>query len=142
MLATTSEIIELFKTPLTTFRQGAVIQKLLLGSAALENETLAATRALSLLENVELRTLFLLTYPCVTISDSDLNSSESLMSIKDVLLPYYRVTGRAITELEANLPLETSNLLRDYLVKESPLYYVAVNIFVVVTMVLIEAGEV
>jgi len=141
MIATSDEIINLFKTPLTTFNKGAVIQKIILGAAAIGNDTLSAKRALALLEQTELRALFLLIYPHISISKTELGHVESLMYLKNALLPYDKVTVKCIAELEEYIPRETSTLLRDYLVKESPLYYVAVNIFIVVTMVLIEAGE-
>ena len=138
---TLDEILNIVKTPITTFKNGAVIQKLLLGACALGDETLAAKRALALLENVELRAMFLLMYPNVSLTSEELDNSEELISVKDVLTPYIKIAQRAISELEVNLPLETVALLKDYFVKESPIHFVTVNIFVVVTMTLIEAGE-
>ena len=138
---TTTEIIDLFKTPLTTFKQGSVLQKILLGSCANSNETLSSKRALALLETTELRSLFLLVYPHITLTDLELDDAAELTEIKKALLPYVRVVIRAISELEAHLPIETTNLLRDYLVKESPLHFVTVTIFIVVTMALLEVGE-
>lgn len=139
---TTDELVTAFQVPLTTFPSGLVIQRLLLATGAPGDTELASKRCLSLLEATELRAIFLAAYPEFKISDADLLNTASISDIKAVVLPYARVTTKAINELRSNFPDETLNLLKDYLVKESPLYFVVVNTFVVTSMVLIEAGEI
>jgi hypothetical protein len=139
---TIDEITVAFQTHLTGYKHGLVIQKALLSASADNDDALAARRCLSLLESTELRSILLALYPEYKISSTDLNNSNSISEIANTLAPFIKTTKRAITELEATFPLETVDLLRDYLVKESPRYYIAVNIFIVVSMILIEAGEI
>lgn len=139
---TLDEIVTAFQTPITTFKNGAVIQKVLLDSGAISNPELATRRCLSLLESTELRPIFLSLYPEFKINDALLVDVTSISEMKEALVPYIKITKRAIDELGIQFPLETLDLLKDYLVKESPRYFVIVNIFIVNAMILIEAGEI
>jgi hypothetical protein len=139
---TLSQIKTAFKTPLTTFKNGAVIQRQLLALCASSDQDLATTRALSLLEATELRTLFLSQYPEVKISVEEKNTSADIKMIHNGLLPFKNISKKAVQELYSKIPKETVDLLVDYLRTESPLYFIAVNTFTVVAMVLIESGEI
>jgi len=141
-MLTSEELIAKFQVHLTTFKHGLVVQKLLLVVGAPSNEELAAKRSLTLLEETELRTLFLNMFPTIKLAEGEIATVSSVIDIKQGLLPYYRIIKRAIPELSEKIPAETLFLLEDYLVKESPLHFIAVSVFVVTTMVLIEAGEI
>jgi len=138
---TITEIVTAFQTPITTFPNGLVIQKILLSKASSVNTELAANRCLGLLEETELRALLLSLYPSFSFDETTIGDVASITEIKAALVPYQKFIIKAVNELRFKIPSETLELLKDFLVKESPLYYVAVAIFVVTTMVLIEAGE-
>ena len=136
------EIKTALSTPLTTFHNGLVIQKVLLPLASTVTNLIAAERLLAILEGTELRALFLALYPEMKLTPANTTNVNSVSSIQVGILPYRKIIIRAINELSDNLPSETLDLLKDYLIKESPVYFIAVSVFTITAMVLVESGEI
>ena len=136
-MLTAQEITAVLVTPVTTDKYARKLQDVLLTSIC-EDRHLAATRALALLEDSDLRALYSSEYAKVTIPVASLALVAPVMETHRALVAHKDIIKMAVKGLSADMPQETIALLADYMHTSYPTTYVPTIVYVVLTFAMKE----
>jgi hypothetical protein len=135
MTLTSSQTIATFVMPITKYKNIALLQKALLKSAVTTgSQSLAATRLISLLFDLDLKALLLEAVTPIDFSNPTLATQALVAPVQDLVTKmgaYKEYVRFAIEEARDFLPPPTVDLLNDYNTAGSPIYQVGVSILLV-----------
>lgn len=139
-MITVDDIISKMTTDITINGNLRIAQKTLLDACG-TTPAAAAKRALQILEDSSLRQFMVGTYPKVTLTTNEIKVAPSIKDIHKKLLTYKAYIVYAVPALGTYIPKETVEVLKDHLVAEDPLSFIAVTTFATVIAALHQAGN-
>ena len=131
-MRTASEAVLAFQTTIVKYPALAEIQKALLDESVTNgNDSLAATRVLSLMGDTDIQSLVYRAAEKVVMVDSNQSNVRDLEALLDRFKPYAATLRVAIGESKKFLPAPTVDVLIEYDTDGAPLERLAVGAFMV-----------